>query len=122
MNQRALDLLEESAAGVTIVRLTGRIDSGTASELAHALGRLLLGTRPRVVLDLGAVEHLSGAGLRVLVSASRGVAQRDPRGMLVLCGLSRKLSEVLAISGVDTALTHCPSRAEAVAWALAMRN
>jgi len=68
------------------------------------------------------VEHLSGAGLRVLVSASRGVAQRDPRGMLVLCGLSRKLSEVLAISGVDTALTHCPSRAEAVAWALAMRN
>ena len=58
--------------------------------------------RPKVLLDLHDVEHMSSAVLGELVNINRAMFKRG--GELRLCGLKPSLKDVLAVSGLDRAL------------------
>ena len=52
---------------VSVMKISGRVDSATAPEVEAALCGLSNSNRHQVVLDLQEVEYMSSAGLRVLV-------------------------------------------------------
>jgi anti-sigma B factor antagonist/stage II sporulation protein AA (anti-sigma F factor antagonist) len=64
-----------------------------------------------VVLDLGEVDYMSSAGLRVLMIAAR--ANGSGKGRLVVCGLQSVMKEIFAISRFDTLLDVYATRGAA---------
>ena len=110
-----MDLREETAVDVTVMSVVGRSDSTTAPELGRALTEALSAARSRLVLDLRGTDYLSSAGLRLLLFASRQIA--EARGTFVLCVLNDRVKEVWQVSGFDSILTLCAGRDEALALA-----
>ena len=49
--------------------------------------------------DLGALDYLSSAGLRVLLSAAKEMRRRD--GKIVLCALTQFVKEIFEVSGFE---------------------
>jgi anti-anti-sigma factor len=65
------------------------------------------------VVDLSGVELLTSMGIRMLISAARGMSQRHTR--LVLFGAHDLVQEVLETAAVDTLMAVVPTEAEALA-------
>ncbi|MGQ9681071.1 MAG: STAS domain-containing protein [Anaerolineae bacterium] len=85
---------------VGVVEVSGRVDSATAPRLEAALQEIMGQSRFRIVVDLGAVEYLSSAGLRVLVSALKQ-ARRWNRGDVRLARVPVRIKDVLQLAGLD---------------------
>ncbi len=83
---------------VTVVKVSGRVDSMTAPELEKALQGLMDTNRNQLVLDLQETDYMSSAGLRVLV-ASLKTAKKNG-GNLRLAQLSTRVKEVLDLAGL----------------------
>ena len=86
---------EQRLDGVIVLAPTGRIDSTTSDELDRALGHALDAGERRVIIDFGAVEYISSAGLRVLLVAGK----RIRTGHLVLCSLTEPVRQVFDLAG-----------------------
>ena len=54
---------------ITLVEVSGRIDSMNANQLGEALANELNNGHTNMVLDLANVEYMRSAGLREIVSA-----------------------------------------------------
>ena len=83
---------------VSVVKITGRVDSNTAPDVEKALLELLNADRHQVVLDLQDTEYMSSAGLRVLVSTLK--AAKKSGGDLKLAQPSGRVKEVLDLAGL----------------------
>jgi anti-sigma B factor antagonist len=83
---------------VSVVKVSGRVDSATAPEMEKALQNLIDLDRSQLVLDLQDTEYMSSAGLRVLVSMLK--AAKKSGGDLRLASLSPRVKEVLELSGL----------------------
>jgi anti-sigma B factor antagonist len=83
---------------VSVVKISGRVDSSTAPQVEAALHDLIDSGRHQVVLDLQGVEYMSSAGLRVLVTALK--AAQKSGGDLKLAQPSVRVKEVLDLSGL----------------------
>ena len=83
---------------VTIVKVSGRVDSATAPELEKALHDLVQGDRNQVVLELQETEYMSSAGLRVLVTSLKTAKKNG--GDLRLAQPSQRVKEVLELAGL----------------------
>jgi anti-sigma B factor antagonist len=83
---------------VSVVKVSGRVDSMTAPELEKALQGLMDTNRNQLVLDLQETDYMSSAGLRVLV-ASLKTAKKNG-GNLRLAQLSTRVKEVLDLAGL----------------------
>ncbi len=66
-----MDLREEKVGGVTMVEVTGRVDSTTATALGERLSANLDAPKARVLLDLSRLEYISSAGFRILLLAAK---------------------------------------------------
>lgn len=106
-----IEQAEESLAEVLVLK--GRVDTGTAAVLEKAcLTSIEAGTR-RLLLDLGEIDFVSSAGLRVFLVVAKKLGGLG--GRLALCCLTRPVADVLALSGFDRILVTAPSRGEALA-------
>ena len=83
---------------VSVVKITGRVDSATAPDAEKALQDLLEADRNQLVLDLHDTEYMSSAGLRVLVTTLK--AARKSGGDLKLAQLSGRVKDVLDLAGL----------------------
>ena len=83
---------------VTVVKVSGRVDSATAPELEKSLQSLLDSERTRIVLDLQETDYMSSAGLRVLVAMHK--AAKKNGGGLCLAQPSARVQEVLDLAGL----------------------
>jgi stage II sporulation protein AA (anti-sigma F factor antagonist) len=92
-----VEIREETKGEALVVAPVGRIDSVSSGELErHIVSRLDGGTR-RLVIDLGGVEYISSAGLRVLLLSAKRL--KPPAGTLVLCGIGPSVRTVLELAG-----------------------
>jgi anti-sigma B factor antagonist len=96
---------------VTLVEVSGRIDSMNANQLGEALSNTIDGGHLNMVLDLANVEYMSSAGLREIVSALKKVRGK---GDLRLAQPSHRVREVLEMAGLDTIFQIYPTQAGAV--------
>ena len=83
---------------VSVVKVSGRVDSSTAPELEKSLQSMMDSDRNQIVLDLQETDYMSSAGLRVLVAAHK--ATKKNGGGLVLAQPSARVKEVLDLAGL----------------------
>lgn len=108
-----MQITQTKEGNVIVVCPVGRIDSSTAMELERACDDHLAGDTTRLLLDLGQVDYVSSAGLRVFLVVGKK-AQRAG-GRLALCCLTPMVREILAIAGFDRILTTASTRGEGLA-------
>jgi anti-sigma B factor antagonist len=68
-----LTVVREDEGSISVVRAGGELDLATAPQLVRAIAVAAGGRRPRVLVDLAAVEFCDSAGLRALLGAAREV-------------------------------------------------
>ena len=112
-----MELRQENAGIVSVVAISGRIDSNTSPELSRVLTDTIAAGKARLVLDLTATQYLSSAGLRILLITAKQIEKAS--GQFVMHGLCDRVRDVLDLSGFLSELKVCGDRTEAVAIAAA---
>lgn len=84
-----------------IIDLTGRLDTTTAPALEAELKQSLTGVE-KLVLDFVALEYLSSAGLRVILSAQKTM---NKQGSMVIRNVNETVSEIFEVTGFCDILT-----------------
>ena len=108
-----MEIREDRHDGVTVIALSGRVDSTTAPALEAHVSRLARAAVIRMVVDFTGVEYISSAGLRVmLVLAKRA---REQRGALAICALGDNVRQVFELAGFLPLFVVTESRSAAVA-------
>ena len=97
---------------VTVVKVSGRVDSLTAPDLEKALQELMDTNHNQIVLDLQDTDYMSSAGLRVLVASLK--AAKKNGGLLRLAQPSSRVHEVLDLAGLTPVFDVYPDVVEAV--------
>ncbi|KQC05140.1 MAG: hypothetical protein APR55_05955 [Methanolinea sp. SDB] len=88
-----------------IIRLSGRIDATTAPGMEKELfSGIEEGTRA-MIIDLEAVDYMSSAGLRVLLSALKKM--KSVGGEVRLSSLQPHVREVFEMTGFSRLFTIC---------------
>lgn len=97
---------------VTLIQVSGRIDSMNADELGDALTAEIERGARQLVLDLSQVSYMSSAGLRELVAAYNKL--QSASGDLRIAQPASRVLDVLEMSGLDTIFQIYASQSEAV--------
>ena len=84
-----------------VVAVDGRVDTTTASELAAELNSAAAKTQ-QIVLDCEKLIYISSAGLRVLLSAHKGMNKKG--GYFVIKNVSTDVREIFDITGFSKIL------------------
>ena len=84
-----------------IVVLTGRLDTTTAPELEKELKASLDGVSA-LTIDMAALEYISSAGLRVLLSAQKAM---NKQGEMKVVHVSDTIMEIFEVTGFSDILT-----------------
>ncbi len=107
-----MDISTTSYKRCDLVKVTGRVDSASASRLEAALQEILERKRYNIVLDLSGLEYISSAGLRAMVSTQKACKERG--GQLVLAAIPEAIRDVLDLTGLDALFTAYPDVVSAV--------
>ena len=107
-----IDINVSGVEQVTLVEVSGRVDSMNASELGVALANEIDSGRTLLVLDLAGVDYMSSAGLRELVNSLKRAKRAT--GDLRLAQPSERVREVLEMAGLDTIFQIFETQNEAV--------
>ena len=92
-----MEISDSSANGITVLKLSGRLDGTAAPQLEKKLAEVIAAGSDRLVFDCSGVEYASSAGLRVFLLAAKHLKTRGGR-----CGfaaLPPNLREVFTLSG-----------------------
>ncbi len=83
------------------VALTGRLDTTTAPELEKELKASLDGVSA-LAIDMAALEYISSAGLRVLLSAQKTM---NKQGEMKVIHVGDTIMEIFEVTGFSDILT-----------------
>ena len=83
------------------LKLEGRLDTITAPELEEELKRSLDDVES-LIFDLRALDYISSAGLRVLLSAQK---RMNVKGSMKVTGVSEIIMEIFDVTGFSDILT-----------------
>ncbi len=83
------------------LKLEGRLDTNTAPELEKTIKDSLDGVTD-LILDLGELEYLSSAGLRVLLSTQKIM---NKQGSMVVKNVNETIMEIFEVTGFSDILT-----------------
>jgi anti-sigma B factor antagonist len=81
-----------------LITVKGRVDSNTAPDLGKAIAKSTDAGDYRLVIDIGGVDFLSSAGLRVLMLAQK-TCKRYNRGEVKLAKVPPKIKSALDLVG-----------------------
>ena len=84
-----------------VIALEGRLDTTTSPELENELKGSLDGVA-NLTFDLAALDYISSAGLRVLLSAQKTM---NKQGDMVVKNVSEEIMEVFEVTGFSDILT-----------------
>jgi anti-anti-sigma factor len=95
-----METTEKAFKRYTILHVSGRVDADTSPNLEKQINKILSKGQYHLIVDLGGVDYISSAGLRVLVSALKK-SRRYNRGDVRLAGLSARLKEAFQLVGFN---------------------
>lgn len=96
-----LNIEKKANASQLTVMLTGRLDTTTAPELEKELKASLDGVT-ELVIDMAALEYISSAGLRVLLSAQKIM---NKQGEMKVVHVNETIQEIFEVTGFSDILT-----------------
>jgi anti-sigma B factor antagonist len=113
-----LTVVREAQDGVAVIRAEGELDLASAPQLVRAIGLAAAseamaspqgepGRRPRVLVDLSALEFCDSAGLRALLGAAREVEARAGR-LVVAVEPGGAVARLLELAGLTEFLRVRP--------------
>jgi anti-anti-sigma factor len=95
-----MEITQKEENGIVSISIKGRLDADSSPQAEKIVKEALAGQTTRVLFDLSALEYLSSAGLRVLLSAAKELRRRD--GKIVLCSLNEFVKEIFEVSGFQS--------------------
>ena len=98
-----MEILTKDMKRVSLVTVSGRVDSATAPDFEKALQSLIQANRCQIVVDLKGVDYMSSAGLRGLVTSLK--AAKSGGGDLRLAQPSVRVRDVLELAGLNVIFT-----------------
>ena len=96
-----MNIIRVKEDSVLHLRLEGRLDTTTAPQLEEELKQSIADVT-ELVMDFEALEYISSAGLRVLLSAQKTM---NKQGEMRLTGVTEAVCEVFDITGFSDILT-----------------
>ncbi len=96
-----LNIDKNIAGGEALFTLGGRLDTTTAPELEESLKNSLDGVS-KLTLDMAALDYISSAGLRVLLSVQKIM---NKQGEMKLTNVNESIMEILEVTGFSEILT-----------------
>jgi anti-anti-sigma factor len=94
-----MEINQKQESGIVYITIKGRLDADSATEAERTVNDALGEDANKLLFDLGALDYLSSAGLRVLLSAAKEIRRRD--GKIVLCSLTEFVKEIFEVSGFE---------------------
>ena len=113
---KGIDVYVEEAAqnrGVSVLRVSGYVDTTTSPDLERRLQALLREKRFHIVVDLSGVEYISSAGWGIFISEIREI--REQGGDLKLAGMIPDVREVFDLLEFENILKAYPDADLAIA-------
>jgi anti-sigma B factor antagonist/stage II sporulation protein AA (anti-sigma F factor antagonist) len=95
-----MEISQKEENGIVFIAIKGRLDADSSPEAEKVVKDVLEGQTSRLLFNLGALEYLSSAGLRVLLSASKEMRRKE--GKIVLCALNEFVKEIFEVSGFQS--------------------
>ncbi len=106
-----MKITSQQVADVTLIQVQGRIDHRTATDFEDALrpllDRCLAGEYKKLLMDLGGVDFMTSAGLRVLMIAAKACDKQ--KGEMAVAALQPGIQEIFKISRFDSFLRVFPT-------------
>jgi stage II sporulation protein AA (anti-sigma F factor antagonist) len=97
----------DSTPDCLCLQVRGQVDNSSAPRFQEALAKVLTGYAvPRCIFDLGEVQYISSAGLRVMLLTAKRV--HNVGGRLVLCRLQPAVFDVLELAGFTRIMEVVP--------------
>ncbi len=105
--------IENSKIEQTVVlELKGRMDIIAAMQFEKTVGECLQRGEQKLVVNMAALDYISSAGLRSLLTSAKKI--KAVQGKLHLCNVQGTVKEVFAMSGFDSILPIFNSLPEAL--------
>jgi anti-anti-sigma factor len=95
-----MEISQKEEKGIVFIAIKGRLDADSSMEAEKVVKDALGGETSRLLFNLGELEYLSSAGLRVLLTAAKEMRRRD--GKIVLCALNEFVKEIFEVSGFQS--------------------
>ena len=95
-----------------VLEITGRMDVIAAMEYEKAITACLQNGDRKFVVNLNALDYISSAGLRSLLTTAKKV--KESKGTVNFCNVRGVVKEVFAMSGFDSMLPIFKSVKEAL--------
>ena len=108
-----MEMREDRHGEALVVTPVGRLDTNTSDEFRGLLASRLDSGQRRLVIDMGAVDYVSSAGLRVLLMTAKRL--NDTGGRMALAGLNPGVRQVFELSGLLPIFAVEPDLAGALA-------
>lgn len=96
-----MKITEKPNGNQLCISLEGRLDTTTAPELEKALSGSLNGVT-ELTFDMAALDYLSSAGLRILLSAQK---QMNKQGSMKVMNVNETIMEIFEVTGFADILT-----------------
>jgi anti-sigma B factor antagonist len=107
-----MEITERQHGDISIFSLSGRLDSNTSPDFEKRLSEVIRQGTRRLVVDFGALDYISSAGLRVILKTTKDIKRAE--GLLVLCAMKDYVREVFEIAGFDSFLPISTSLEDAL--------
>ena len=106
-----MEITSKQIADVTLIQVQGRIDHKTAKDFENALkphlDQCLAGEYKKILMDLGGVDFMTSAGLRVLMIAAKTCDRQ--KWNIAVAALQPGIREIFKISRFDLVLNIFPT-------------
>ena len=106
-----MEFSSQQFADVTLIQVEGRIDHKTAKDFENALKPYLdaciAGEYQKILIDLGGVDFMTSAGLRVLMIVAKTCGEQ--KGEIVVASLQPIIEEIFKITRFDLVLKIFPT-------------
>jgi anti-anti-sigma factor len=95
-----MEISIDKQSNAVVVAIKGRMDGVSAPEFEKTMADHIASGASRFVVDCSALEYISSAGLRSLLTTAKSLRARD--GELVFAALRDVVREVFEIGGFST--------------------
>ena len=99
-----MNITEKSNGNQLCISLEGRLDTTTAPELEKVLSGSLEGVT-ELTFDMGALDYLSSAGLRILLGTQK---RMNKQGSMRVVKVNETIMEIFEVTGFADILTIEP--------------
>jgi len=107
-----MDIQVREAGGVSILDITGNLDTNNSPAAENEVNRLLENGSDRILFNFKNLNFIASSGLRILLATAK--KSKTTGGKMVVCSLNDTVQEVFDISGFASILNLASDEDEAL--------